>query len=79
MYPFKLEIHVEPQSRDDHRSTVSVVAGMGDALHVRTGEDATPQVRRVVALRDVLSPVVQGAVAQQEALPAKPQVGLMVG
>src|ERR1017187_4585539 len=26
LYPFKLEIHVEPQSRDDHRSTVSVVA-----------------------------------------------------
>src|SRR5438552_16911345 len=72
------ELNVKPKSGDDDWTTVPV-AGMDDTLHVRAGEHATPQVRRVVRLRDVFASVGQRPVAQQEPLPPEPQVRLMVG
>src|SRR5580693_1192808 len=75
-YPSKLDVKAE--GRRKHGAAVAVVAGVDDVLRVESGEDATPHVKRVVSFDDVLAPIVQPAVAEQEADASEGQILLML-
>src|SRR5581483_3178732 len=72
------QIDVQPEARHDHWPAVAVVARIVDVLHVESGEDALPQVEVVERLEDVLAPVVEGSVAEQEAESTVREVELVV-
>src|SRR5260370_315944 len=73
-----LELPMQPQRRHHDRSAVPVVARVNNVLHPRSDIDPAPNMRRVVRLHDVLPPVVQLAIAKQEAFPAVGQIRLMI-
>ena len=65
---------MQPQSWDQNRSSIPVVARVVDVLQVEGGKDASPDVRRVVVLEDRFASIVEVAVTQQKAQPAEPQI-----
>src|SRR5271165_51813 len=69
---------MQPKSRHDHWPAVAVIGGIDDVLNVRRDVESFPDVHRVVALEDVLAPVVQRAVADDEPLATERQVFAMV-
>jgi hypothetical protein len=73
-----LELHVCAQGGNDSRAAVAVVAGIDDILHSGSEIDSAPDVRRVIRFDDILPPVVQTSIAQQEAHPAMRQVNLVI-
>ena len=74
-----LELHVEAESWDQHRAAVAIVAGIVNVLQVWAREDSPPHVRVVVGLENGFPAVIQGSVAEQEALPSQFQIMLVVG
>src|SRR2546422_8203524 len=57
-----------------HRAAVAIVAGIVNVLQDKRSKEPTPEVARVISLDDEFPPVIQPAVAQQEAAPAKRKV-----
>jgi hypothetical protein len=56
---------MQPQGRDQDRSSIPVVAGTVDVLQVERSKDSTPNVRRVVKLDYVFASIVSVAVPHQ--------------
>jgi len=52
-------------------SAITVIPGMGDVVHVRGVEDSFPCVPCVIAVDNVLAPLVQVAVTKQKSLAAQ--------
>src|ERR1700719_4469677 len=73
-----LEFHVSPQARHHHRPPVAVVAGIDDVLYSGSDIDSAPDVRSVIRFDDVLPPVVQLSIAQEETIPAVCQIDLVI-
>src|SRR5579875_543030 len=73
-----LEIYVRAHTQHGDGPTVLVVAGMCHELGVERGEEATPGMGGVVGLENVLTGVVQGAIAEEEAFAAQGEIGLVV-
>jgi len=69
---------MEAHRGHQHRAAVAIVAGIVDVLQDQRSEEATPEVDRVISLDDEFPPVIQPAVAQQEAAPAKRKVAAVV-
>src|SRR5262249_15902240 len=69
-----LQFEVQPHSRDERGAASMVVAGVGDALRVEGGEQAAPEVRRVITLDDHFSAIVESAVAKEKPLSAEFEV-----
>src|SRR2546422_11758022 len=65
---------MEAHRGHQHRAAVAIVAEIVDVLQDERSEEATPEVDRVISLDDEFPPVIQPAVAQQEAAPAKRKV-----
>ena len=73
----ELQFNVKAKSRDDHRTTVAVVRRIDDVLHIRGNVESFPHMHGVVALQNVLAPVVQRAVAEQESEAAIGEIRLV--
>src|SRR5260370_37570427 len=73
-----LELQMQAQRRHDYRSPVPVISGIVDVLQPERGINPSPHVECVVGLDDVLTPVSQPPVAQQEAQASQREVLLMV-
>src|SRR5208283_5962752 len=63
-------LDVQPQSADQNRPAVAVVARIPDALHIGTQRDPAPGVQVVVTFQDLLAAVIERSVAQEEAFAA---------
>src|SRR5271157_4694035 len=73
-----LEFHMRPQARHHNRPPVAVVAGIVDVLYSGSDINSAPKVQRVIRFDDVLPPVVQPSIAQQETVPAIGQIDLVI-
>src|ERR1700686_167516 len=73
-----LEFHMSPQARHHHRPPVTVVAGIYDVLYSGGDIDSAPNVCSVIRFHDVLPPIVQLSVAQEEPVPAVCQIDLVI-
>ena len=69
---------MQSEGRHHHRPPITVVAGIDDILHSRSDIDPAPNVCRVIRFDDVLPPVVQLSVAQEETKPAVCQIDLVI-
>ena len=59
-------------------SVVKLVSRQGYVLEIEGGGESSPNVDVVVGLENILPSIIQVAIAKQKALPAEPQVQLMV-
>ena len=66
LQPEELQFDVQPKSWDDHRTAVAVVRRIDDVLDIGRDVESLPQVDGVVALKNVLPPVGQRPIAEQE-------------
>src|SRR5260370_6824217 len=73
-----LELQMQAQRRHDYRSPVPVISGIVDVLQPERRINPSPHVECVVGLDDVLTPVSQPPVADQEAQASQREVLLMV-
>src|SRR5262245_45266297 len=71
------ELDVKAEHLDEDWPAIAVVARMIDVLQTARHRQATPEVRRVVGLDDVLAAVAERPVAKQESLAAEPQIFAM--
>src|SRR5713226_5902277 len=69
---------MSPQSWHHHRPPVAVVTGIDDVLCSGSEIDSAPDVCRVIRFDDVLPPVVQLSIAQEETVPSVRQVDLVI-
>src|SRR5216683_1092311 len=69
---------MSPQSWHHHRPPVAVVTGIDDVLCSGSEIDSAPDVCRVIRFDDVLPPVVQLSIAQEETIPAVCQIDLVI-
>jgi hypothetical protein len=69
---------MKPERRHNYRAPVAVVAGIIDVLHSGSDIDSAPNMRRVIRLDDVLPPVVQPSISQQETEAAIGQIHLVI-
>src|SRR5579862_4974939 len=60
------ELHMRPERRHQHRPAILVVSGIDDVLHIRAQIDPAPDVRRVIALQQVLPPISQTPIAKNK-------------
>src|ERR1700735_2175472 len=74
-----LEIHVETQARNQHRTPRLVVAGIIHMLQIERSKKAAPHMRRVKSFEDFLRSIGKRAITQQETKPAQRQILLMRG
>src|SRR5579863_4034146 len=72
------KLDMQAEGRSNQGAAVAVVAGVVDVLRVERREDSAPHVQRVVGFDNVLAPIVQFAVAEQEAEASEGQIFLMV-
>src|SRR5216683_1358298 len=73
-----LKLQMQAQRRHDYRSPVPVISGIVDVLQPERRINPSPHVECVVGLDDVLTPVSQPPVAQQEAQATEREILLMV-
>src|SRR5580658_3432055 len=73
-----LEFHMSPKGGHNDRPPVPVVAGIVDVLHSRSDIDSPPNMGRIVRFNNIFPPIIQSAIAQQEALPTIGQIHLMI-
>ena len=59
-----LQFDVQSQHRHDYRSAVTIVAGIVDVLQSKRRVKSAPNVKCVVALHDILTPVIQSAIPE---------------
>src|ERR1700675_652655 len=71
-----LEFDMSAEARHHYRPPVAIVAGMDDVLHAGSDIDSAPDVCCVIRFDDVLPPVVQLSIAQEETKPAVRQIDL---
>src|ERR1700674_5862773 len=69
---------MSPEGRHHHRASVAVVTGVDDVLHSGSDIDSAPDVRCVIRFDDVLPPIVQLSIAQEEAKPTVCQIDLVI-
>ena len=72
------EVHVRPHRPDPRGTTVTVIAGVIDVLHIDRVEHAAPGMPVVIAFDNILPPVVEISIAQQESQSAQLQILLMI-
>src|SRR5580658_5278 len=77
-FPVCLEIDMRPNGADPGRTAIAVIAGVVDMLHIQRIKQPAPGMPVVIALDDILAPIIQVAVAQQKPQSAELQVLLMV-
>src|SRR5215475_529060 len=75
---FLLELQVNSGRGHERRPAIAVVAGIIDVLQIESSKQTPPDVGVVVRFLDIFSAVVQVSVAQQESLPSKPEVALVI-
>lgn len=63
---------------NDHRSAVAVISGIVDMLSAGREVNPAPDVCCVIRFEDVLSPVPQASITEQETFSAVGQIDLMV-
>src|SRR5579871_655527 len=73
-----LELHVRAKGRHRHRTAVAVIAGIVDVLHARRQVNPAPHMRRVVRLEYGFAPVIQPAIAEQEAQATIGKISLVI-
>src|SRR5580658_8130565 len=73
----ELELHMEAQARNKHRTARLVVSRIIDVLEIAGREESAPQVRGVKSLEDFLRAGRERAVAQQKSQAAKSEVLLV--
>src|SRR5713101_3379608 len=69
---------MSPQARYHHRPPVAVVTGIDDVLHSGSDIDSAPDVCCVVRFDDVLPPVVQLSISQEETILTVCQIDLVI-
>src|SRR5580704_2319469 len=72
------ELQMRPKRRHHHRPAIAVVTWIIDVLHSGSDIDSAPNVCGVKRFDDVLSPVIEFSVAEEETEPAVRQVDLMI-
>src|SRR5437879_2317500 len=74
----RLELQMQSQRRHNHRSPVTIVAGIVDVLHAKRRVNPAPQVKGVVTLDNVLATVIKAPIAQKKTQSTQREVSLMV-
>ena len=69
---------MQPASRHNHRTTISVVSRIRYVLKQRRKINTAPGVQGVIALQDVFAPIVLCAIPQQKSQAAERQVFSMI-
>src|SRR5438034_9182356 len=69
---------MDPQGRHHYRSAVPVVPRILDVLHAKRRINPAPYVNGIVALNNVLAPVVQTAIAQKKSRATECEILLVV-
>src|SRR5438552_7083459 len=69
---------MDPQGRHHYRSAVPVVPRILDVLHAKRRINPAPYVNGIVALNNVLAPVVQTAIAQKKSRATECEIFLVV-
>src|SRR6266576_1375262 len=70
---------MNPRRRYEDRTSVAVVARIGQPLKIKSSKNSSPDMGVVVDLANGLAPVVQVSISQQESSTAQFQVELVVG
>src|SRR6202140_212226 len=69
---------MRPHSRHNNRSAIAVIAWIVDVLYSGSDINSAPNVGGVIRFDDILPPVGQMAIAQQETQPAIRQINLVI-
>jgi hypothetical protein len=73
-----LEIYVQPEAGNQHRTAIAVIGGILDVLHIGRHKYPSPEMRRVISFEDILPAVPQRTVANDEAHPSRRKI-ILVG
>jgi hypothetical protein len=69
---------MRPKARHNHRPTIPVIPRIVNVLHTRSKVDSAPDVSGVIGFDDILPPILQSAIAKEEAFSAVREIDLMV-